>query len=276
MRCSRVQDKLLLYLAAELNARETGKIIEHVARCTACKELAEDLATTQYCLESALHTDMVAPDSLDARVMAAIENLPKHRLPSRTVRSFRPGPMSYAATFGLLVISVLGIIGTRIGFGPRQVTLESLGNLHRTIMSERTPDQYLNSVPSQLAKQLTSIAGFRVLVSDLRLEGAHLVGGNCVAAAKPRMVEVHYRWDGKQISLFEMVRASNAPSALRQLGYEPDAYYAHRAAGTAYVAWHSGTTDCVMVSNEVPMHDLFHLACKACERQRFDSALAKL
>jgi hypothetical protein len=81
------------------------------------------------------------------------------------------------------------------------------------------------------------------------------------------VVELHYQWEGNQISVFEMDSSNKSPAALRQLGHETDAYYAHKSGDMAYIAWHSGKTECVMVARSVPMHQLFHLACKACEKQ---------
>ena len=71
MRCARVQDRLLLYLAGELEPREEEALRRHVESCSHCSAVAAELAETQELVASALRTTVTAPASLHARVMAA-------------------------------------------------------------------------------------------------------------------------------------------------------------------------------------------------------------
>jgi anti-sigma factor RsiW len=267
MRCASVQDRLVLYLAGELSPRESGKIIEHTARCADCTALAEQLAVMQERLESVLKTEIEAPSSLDARVMAAVRDIQERKSTFGASRTLFRRPTVYAASLCCVVLIAVAITVSRHNAANASLSLASLGDAHNRLTASDSPDQFQKTDPAQLAVQLTSTVNFPVRVSDLNLEGAQLVGGNQITVTSTSMAELHYRYQGKQISLFEMDSSNQTPAALKQLGHEPDAYYAHKSGDMAYVAWHSGKTECVMVSREVPMHLLFHLACKACERQ---------
>src|SRR5579862_3794184 len=76
MRCARVQDRLLLYLAGELSTRERASVMRHLETCANCSALAEALAETQEHVDAGLSLDAGAPAALDARVMDAVRALP--------------------------------------------------------------------------------------------------------------------------------------------------------------------------------------------------------
>jgi len=265
MRCAKVQDRLVLYLAGEVSPGEAARIIDHVSRCSGCMALAEDLAATQEQLVSVLRAKIEAPASLDARVMAAVRDLTANQKAAAGADSFRR-PVVYAASICCAILITLAITIAR-NSATSSVNMASLGEAHNELTTAESPNQYPRSDPNLLAQELAPTVKFPVRVSDLTPEGAHLVGGNTITVENSTMVELHYEWQGKQVSIFEMESSNRTPAALRQLGREPNAYYAHKAGYMAYIAWHSGETECVMVAREVPMHQLFHLACKACERQ---------
>ena len=72
--CRWVQDRLLIYLAGELDSRLAVKVVRHLERCGRCTRVAEELAEAQEMVEGALRTGsiIVAPPTLDERVMAAV------------------------------------------------------------------------------------------------------------------------------------------------------------------------------------------------------------
>jgi anti-sigma factor RsiW len=270
MKCTRVQDRLLLYLAAELSPRETAGIINHVARCADCTAVAEELARTQERLVAALQTKIDAPTSLDARVMAALRELPVNQ---PLFNGFRPHvrrPLVYAASLCFVIFIVLaGTIWGR-SVSAASLSMATLGEAHNRLITTESADQFQRLDPNQLARQLTAIMKFPVRASDLTSEGAQLIGGNRITVENTSIAELRYRWQGNQVSLFEMGSSRRTPAELRQLGHEADAYYAHKAGDMVYVAWHVGETECIMVARSVHMHELFHLACRACEQQEIN------
>lgn len=267
MKCLHVQDRLVLYLAREMSPAEYARITDHVSHCAECFALAEELAATQERLESVLNTNMEAPATLDARVMRAVRDLQVNQNLSGGVRTRWRRPMVYAIPLCCLMLVALAITTKGRSGASSELDLASLGEAHNRLTGAERPDQFPRSDAKQLAVQLSSAARFPVRVSDLTPEGAQLVGGNRIIVENSSLAELHYLWQGKQISVFEMDSSNRTPAALRQLGHERDAYYAHKSGDMAYIAWHSGKTECVMVARQVPMHQLFHLACKACERQ---------
>jgi anti-sigma factor RsiW len=257
----------VLYLAGELTPKENARLIRHYAQCAACAALAEDLAATQQRVEAVLRTDVEAPTTLDARVMSAIRALPPQQPSWPGFLPNRRGLPRFAFALAVCCMVILGFaIGGRYS-AKSVLELASLGAAHNRQITASSPSELNGSDAHQLAQQLTSLVRFPVRAADLKSEGALLVGGCRTMVDNVAMAALHYNWEGKQISLFEMDGAKRTPAALRQMGHEADSYYVHKAGDLVYVAWHSGKTDCVMVARAVPMHQLFHLACRACERQ---------
>src|SRR5687767_10052468 len=85
MRCSRIQDKLMLYQAHELPARELEQIRSHLRSCACCRAVASEMRELERIAGYAMSTGVCAPPSLDARVMTAI------REPATTAIRFAPG-----------------------------------------------------------------------------------------------------------------------------------------------------------------------------------------
>jgi anti-sigma factor RsiW len=274
MKCTRVQDRLVLYLARELSPREYGRITNHVTQCAACFALAEDLAATQERLETVLTAKIEAPASLDARVMRAVRDLPDHRAGRDRISSFWRRPMVYATSLCFVLLIALGVTVRGRYSSLSTLNMASLGLAHAILISSTPADQIQRSDPDQLASQLSSNVKFPVRVADLTAEGAQLVGGSRITVEGVPMVALDYHWAGNQISLFEMASSQQTPAALRQLGHESDTYYAHKSGDMVYVAWHAGKTECIMVARSVHMHELFRLACKACEKQETVVALS--
>src|SRR5438477_13157807 len=81
MNCARVRERMLLYLAGELEPPQTVRLIRHLERCPACAAMVERLAETAGQVEVALQAAVQAPATLDARVMDTIRQLPAPRRP---------------------------------------------------------------------------------------------------------------------------------------------------------------------------------------------------
>jgi hypothetical protein len=72
MKCSKVQNKLLLYQERALPMTESEAIKRHIRSCVCCSAVASELAELERIGGFALATSVTAPSSLDSRVMAAI------------------------------------------------------------------------------------------------------------------------------------------------------------------------------------------------------------
>jgi len=266
MRCVRVQERLVLYLAGELTPRENSRLIGHIERCAACAALAEDLAATQERVESAWRTDVEPPATLDARVMAAVRALPP-RQPSALARLphwiLQP---RYAVAGALACLLLIGLLVWRSRSAP-SLELAQLGQEHTRLLEAASISEVRESDPQRLDQQLSSQVRFPVRAVSLVQEGATLQGGSRTTVDSVPMVALHYEWQGHRISIFQMDGTQRPPAPLLRMRHDPDSYYVRKTGDLAYVAWHSGKIDCVMVAQAVPMHELFHLACHACERQ---------
>jgi anti-sigma factor RsiW len=278
VRCAHVQDRLALYLAGELSQREKARVIAHLERCAACAALAEELAAAQERVTAAWSADVEPPATLDARVMAAVRALP----PQEPFRLNRLNRLNLAALNSWLPwgqwprsVPMAALACLLVGFGvllwrartTASLDLAQLGQAYRRSMQEASAPQLPGSDPQKLGSQLASGVRFPVRVVDLTSEGATLKGGSRTTVDHVPVVAVYYEWQGKQISLYQMDGAQRPPAPLLRMRHDPDSYYVQKAGNLAYVAWHSGKTDCVMVAQSLPMHQLFHLACRACERQ---------
>src|SRR5260370_14355843 len=81
MNCAWVKERLLLYLAGELEPGQTARLVRHLERCTPCHTMMESLAETAGRGEAALPTPIEPPATLDARVMEIVRGLPAPRRP---------------------------------------------------------------------------------------------------------------------------------------------------------------------------------------------------
>jgi len=257
----------MLYLAGELGQKETGRLLAHIEGCPDCTALAEDLSATQVRVAKAWHGNIEPPATLDARIMAAVRELPVQR-PRRPdlFSNWRPRQrFTFAAASCGLVI--LGLIVGRLWTATSGPEIMRLSEAHDRMLVTPPDAELRDSDPRHLAQQLTPLVWFPVKAADLNPEGVRLIGGSRTTVDRVPMVTLHYEWQGKQISLFEMEGAKRIPIALQRLGHESDSYYVRKVGDTAFVAWHSGKTDCVMIARSIPMHQLFHFACHACEKQ---------
>lgn len=72
MKCSRIQDKLLLFQASELSAAESEQIRQHLRKCVCCNAVASEIRELERVAGYAVATTVTAPLNLNSRVMCAI------------------------------------------------------------------------------------------------------------------------------------------------------------------------------------------------------------
>src|SRR2546423_15079518 len=76
MRCSRVQDKLMLFQESELPTGEANAIRQHLRKCACCSAVAAEMRELERIAGYAMSTAIAAPACLDAKVMTAVRESP--------------------------------------------------------------------------------------------------------------------------------------------------------------------------------------------------------
>jgi anti-sigma factor RsiW len=260
---------LLLYLAGELEPSQTARLMRHLERCSTCTAAAEQLSETAARVEAALPTTIEAPATLDARVMEAVRGLPA---PRRPWTALFPRPrLLHRLALGSAVLALMiasFFMGRwdagRMASRPAPaLDLALLGDAHRQLLSAPGTEIQTQD-PQKLAQALAPLLRFPAAVVDLRPEGLRLVGGKPAEVHGVPVAALHYDWEGQRVSLFQMGTLS--PPALRQVIFRSDSYFVRKVGGLTYVAWSFGGTNCVMVAQNVPMHQLFRFACHASEK----------
>jgi anti-sigma factor RsiW len=275
MRCAWVQERLLLYLAGELEPGQAPRLLRHLERCAACVAMAEQLAETGARLETALPTTLEAPATLHDRVMDVVRGSPA---PRRSWPAFFPRPrVLHRLAHGA---AVLGLMATAF-FGGRwdavrslpvtaaaapTVELALLGTAHRQSLRAGSVSEVKEEQPQQLSRRLAPLLPFPIAAVDLPAEGLRLVGGKTGTMNGVPVAVLHYEWQGKRVTLFQMDARRLSPPALRAVVFRSDSYFVRKMDGLTYVTWPFGQTRCVMVAQAVPMHLLFQLACHASEK----------
>jgi len=87
--CPWVQNRIPAFLSGELGARQAKLLSWHLKQCHVCRKTLDVLRATHDLLKRALAVEVQAPDTLDARVMAAIRALPPVHAPPRRPPRFR-------------------------------------------------------------------------------------------------------------------------------------------------------------------------------------------
>jgi anti-sigma factor RsiW len=275
MNCAWVQERLLLYLAGELDPPQTARLLRHLEHCPSCTATAERLGETAGQVEAALPTAIEAPATLDARVMEVVRNLPAPRRAWPIL--FPRRPMLHRLALGSAVLTLM-IASFFAGHWQAVVTLARkpeptstldlalLGATHRQLLQAELSTEVKVNNPVQLAQVLTPLLPFPVAIVDLQGDGMRLVGGSKATVHGVPVAALHYRWKGQRISLFQVDGRQLSPSALRQVVFRSDSYFVRKTDGLTYVTWSFGRTNCVMVAQSVPMHLLFQLACHTSEK----------
>jgi anti-sigma factor RsiW len=274
MKCAWFQERLLLYLAGELQPTETARLLKHLEKCAPCTALAEELAETQEMVDAAVRTNVEAPESLDARVMGAVRGLPPRRPSWNTLLPRWGWPQRLVLASAALGLVIIGFAaGHWFAFRDRRahppmamagrptLNLELLGRAHERAMTIPPVSQPL---PRRIAQALTPQVQFRVAAADLPSEGARLIGGEAATVQGTPVACLRYDWKGERVSLFQVDGMKLAPPMLPQREINGHCYLVGRTHDMSYVLWCAGTTNFVLVARADPER-LFRLARNASE-----------
>jgi anti-sigma factor RsiW len=275
MNCAWVRERMLLYLAGELDPPQAARLIRHLESCAACAAMAERLAETAGQVEAALPTTIEPPERLDARVMEVVRGLPAPR---------RPWPVPFprqrimhrlalaGAALSLMVVSFSAgrwdVLRSQPPPAPMAAMLDLslLGDAHRQSLHAAWASEAPATQPQQLSRALAPLLPFPVAVVDLPGEGMRLVSGRREVVNGVPVAVLRYEWRGQRVSLFQVDARKLSPPGLRQVVVGSDSYFVRKVDGLTYVTWPLRQTHCVMVAQAVPMHLLFRLACHTSEK----------
>lgn len=269
-KCAATEDLLPLYADGELAERQRDRVARHLDNCPRCAAALSRYVEISARVGAALRAHPETPSTLEARVMETI----RKEAPRPAAR--RPAALRFAVALGVCAIFALGF-GAGAGFvaarGPAAsvhvpvVSLAALERVHRLAESGGLPLNATATTPDAIDRALRPAVLFPVEAVELPAEGLRLDGaGHTVVEGVPVAV-VRYSFGGRSITLLEMDAARLAPDALAHAGERRDTYVAGKRPAGAYVLWRQGGRNCVMLTSAVPMHDLFRLACHACEKQ---------
>lgn len=270
MRCRRIQERLILFLAGELSESEAAGIARHLETCPECSRARSEIEEMEAKIAAAWQTDAEPSLSFDSRVMESIRVLPQSPRNRRPIFAWAGAPKYAFGSAGLLLML--------FGFGAGRITAAHNGNASTMDMAQfraahlkevqaDTPVEVSANVPQEVSRKLTEKLTFPVKAVDLGPEGAQLIGGGRSVVQEAPVAVLRYSWHGKPVSMFQMDSRKLSTPVMPRTTADLESYFAGRKDGVCYVAWRSGKTNCVLVSQAVPMHLLFQLACHACEKQ---------
>jgi anti-sigma factor (TIGR02949 family) len=275
MNCAWARDRLLLYLAGELEPREAEVLREHLESCARCAAEAEALAETEARVTRVLRSAVKAPTTLDARVMEVVRHLPPPRrswlglwVPWRVRRRV----VALSAALSLVVAGYFvghwqGDRGQMHLSGATQtdrptLVLALLGDDHLKYLANPQPAEIPGPDPRQVALGLMPLLKFPVAAVDLQPEGARLLGGRKCEVHGVPIAFLLYDWKGERVSLYQIDGRKIALPPLREVVFRGRRFLVGDGGGLSYIAWRSGVMNFVMVSGAKPER-LLHLACTA-------------
>jgi anti-sigma factor RsiW len=274
MRCARVQERLLLYLAQELEPREAAQLSSHLESCERCSTAAAEMAETLEQLDDTLRTTVRAPLSLNAHVMAAVRRRPARRrwpvIPPawRWRRSLIPASVALCLLISGYLIGNWHATRNRL---PRHgvsathrptLPLALLGEDHLEYLANPQPAQVPGPDPRDVSRRMTQLLRYPVAVVDLQPDGARLLGGRkCQLRGVPTAFLL-YDWKGERVSLYQIDERKLGLPSLREVLFHGRRFQVGEVDGLTYVTWRSGAMEFVMVSGTKSAR-LLHLACRA-------------
>lgn len=276
--CRWVQDRLLLYLAGEIDPRLAAKLCRHLERCGRCTRVAEELAETQEVLGNALEQAIATPATLHERVMDALRALPAPApglsVPTRSFSTARWGWPAFASA-GLCLLAAGFLLGREQALNNHPpatpavrspaapiLSLALLAADHEKPLQVAQPDQVVGSDPWQVAHALAPRVAFPVTAVDLRNADARLLGGQAQRVQGVPVAFQRYDWRGERVSLFQMDGRKIALPGLRETTFDGHCFLIGEREGLGYVLWCKGTTNFVLVARATP-EQLLRLASAA-------------
>lgn len=205
MACKLVRARLFEYMDGELPAEPRAQLEAHVTACADCRRLLDLERSFAEHYGQRLRPDP-APDRLRARVTEMLGAVPAVR-PRRWGRRLALGYTLVAAG----AVATLGLGALLAGGGPRFWRLESapLGRLaaasveqHQKLARGILPHDITQVTPKAAEQWFKSRLNFNVNLPELTREDLDLVGGRIAHLRDLEVAALHFKMDGRDISLF--------------------------------------------------------------------------
>ena len=276
MNCTLVQERLLLYLAGELNQKEAASVVTHLARCAACSSLLEETAESRDMLREAVRTMVEPPASLDARILERVQSLPRRHFPWPVQNARWSGKRVFALSACAVLLLLLGYQwGRSSQHSPANIQqaiasmpmldLASLAQAHKTWQGQGSMQ---NVDRIGLAARLSHETGLRVPPLEMNESALHLKAGEVLQMNHVPVATRHYDWKGTSVTLAQAdgMRLAS-PSSLSEMRDHGRCFLVQRSGDLPLVLWCEGTDNFVLVAR-VPPPQLFALACQVCAKLR--------
>jgi anti-sigma factor RsiW len=273
--CRWVQDRVLVYLAGELDPVDSGRVWQHLERCTRCAGALEALAEAQDLVEGSLPTSVRAPERLQDQVM-------------NTVRRQQAARASAGA--GLrrrlsLAGAALGLLGAGYVGGMQHQVLRTPEAGHHTLATAAAPvlplavfqadhrdhagrvsasPEALDD-PRAVADQLSGRLETPVVPIDLEGVGARLVAGREIRLHDTPSTALNYIWGGESVSVYQVDSAAFSLPFLQEVPADGGCFLVGGEDRQSFVVWCSGPSHFVAVASVAP-EQLLTLA-RAASRQ---------
>ena len=278
MKCEWVQERLLLYLAEELEPKESARVVTHMERCDACTSVLEELAESRDTLREAVRTTALPSESLGARIMQSVQASPRRliswpvQLPVWRTRE----ALAFAACALILVLSgyqwgrstagraPLGGI-SEASTMPPMLDLASLAQTHRSWDSRSVAGVVDTKV---VAERLSRQTGMTVTPLDIKESNFRLKEGDVLQMNHVPVATMHYDWKGTSVTLAQADGMRLAPlTSLREMRDHGRCFLVQHSGDLTFVLWCEGTETFVLVAR-VPPSQLFALACEVCGKMQ--------
>lgn len=262
MKCGWTEERLLLYLAGELEPPEAARVRRHQETCPRCTALLETLAETERMVEGGLRTQVRAPATLDQRVMAGVQSLPSRRFAWPRFAPWWGWQRRFALASAALFLLIGGVVigqwrarqgNSAISYESPQIDFSLLKTLHAHNLP-KTPAwaQGQELQPDRILHGLSPLQKFSAVPVDLSPGGAHLIGGSLYPVQGEMITVLVYDWKGQRITLLQLKGPPLRLPDSRPRYHKGRQYMVGQMDGLAYVRWWAHDVELVLLSHTDP------------------------
>ena len=208
MVCKIARAKLFEHLDGELEGRQRAALESHLAACLDCQRLVD--------VERSFREEYVEPlrpDRAPARVRERVAML-LDGLSGSSPEAARPRAFGRYAAAGLLLMLLGGLLGAGLSGLFRQGAASRAGHVSLVALADASVEQHqklaLGILPHDIQKVAPKAAeqwfksrlNFNVSLPELSSEDLVLLGGRISHLRDLEVAALHYKLEGKDISLF--------------------------------------------------------------------------
>ncbi len=275
MKCKWVQDRMLLYLADELERREAARVVSHLERCEVCTTTLEEFVESRDTLRDAVRTTAQPPASLDARILETVKALPRRRFPWPVRLSDWNTMRVLSLATGAALLLLVGFLWgrssrpllpanrTEVVSERPMLDLAALADSHLVWASnteKHTPDKKI------LIERLSRQSGLRVTALEMKENALRLKDGAILQIKQVPVATLHYDWKGTPVTLAQADGMRLAqPTSLPEMRDHGRCFLIQHKGDLTTILWCEGTDNFVLMARVSPPQ-LFALACQFCAK----------